>query len=74
MELDVLRGARALLTRHRPIMLIEFIRSDQAGLEKFVVELGDRVFRIGINALAIHETDPTLRQIKQADGRLMLTA
>jgi FkbM family methyltransferase len=74
MELDVLRGARALLTRHRPIMLIEFIRSDQAELEAFVVGLGYRVFRIGINALAIHESDPTLRQIEQADGRLMLTA
>jgi len=73
MELEVLRGARDALARHRPIMLIEFIKSDRAALEAFVAGLGYRMFFVGINMLAVHASDPTLDQIELKDNRLFLT-
>ena len=74
MELEVLRGARDVLARHRPILLVEVIKSDAAALEALVTELGYRVFPIGINMLAVHASDPTLLQIRQLDNQLTLTA
>jgi FkbM family methyltransferase len=72
MELEVLRGGRAALLRHHPIMLVEFIKSDRAALEAFAVELGYRVFSVGMNMLAVHAADPTLQQIEVTNDRLTL--
>jgi len=73
MELDVLHGGQAVLEQHRPILVIEVIKSDRAELEAFIENLGYRLFPIGINILAIHATDPTLEQITWIDGQLVLT-
>jgi FkbM family methyltransferase len=73
MELEALRGGRAMLERCRPILHVEANRHGaRAELEKFAAFLGYRTYPIGINMLAIHEADPTLRQLSVADGRLSL--
>jgi FkbM family methyltransferase len=74
MELDVLRGGRTMLARHHPVMIIEVLKSDRAALEALVVELGYRVFPMGmINILAIHVSDPTLHQVTLTNNQLTLT-
>jgi FkbM family methyltransferase len=72
MELDVLRGARAVLERHRPVMLIEMIKSDRDAIQAFLTELGYRQFAYGIDQLAIHESDPTLTHVQQTDTGLAI--
>jgi FkbM family methyltransferase len=73
MELDVLRGARAAIEKHRPIMCIEVLKSDPAAIEAFLKALGYRIFPAGLNSIAVHETDPTLAHISVTDGQVLLT-
>jgi FkbM family methyltransferase len=73
MEIEVLNGAKTTLNKSKPIMLIEIIKSDRAELEKFVTDNGYSVFAMGINLLAIHESDPTLQQISVVNNQVMLT-
>ena len=40
MEADVLRGARSLIMTHRPILFVEFLKSDQDELRQLFDELG----------------------------------
>jgi FkbM family methyltransferase len=72
MELDVLRGGRVVIEKHRPVMLIEMIKSDRAAIETLLTELGYRQFEYGIDKLAIHESDPTLTHVRQTDNGLAI--
>lgn len=72
MELEVLRGARGALERHRPIVFVEVLKSGAAPIGEFLAGLGYRMFLVGINMLAVHESDPTLHQIELRDNRLFL--
>ena len=74
MELEVLQGAQAMLARHRPILLVELIKADPAAVETLVTGLGYRMFPMGINALGVHATDPTLQQLRQTGEKLTLSA
>jgi FkbM family methyltransferase len=60
MELEALEGARGILERSRPVLLIESIKADRAALRAFLEERGYRAIDAGINVLAIHLGDPTL--------------
>lgn len=73
MELEVLRGGQSLLAKHRPILIVEAIKTDRAALEASVTALGYRVFAMGINILAIHGDDATLNHIKQSGNSVSLT-
>lgn len=64
MEMDALKGAEESLNRFKPQLLIEKIKSNETDIQNFVVNLGYKVFPLGINLLAIHESDPTANQIK----------
>lgn len=72
MELEVLDGARETLGRCRPIMVIEIIKSDRRKLNEFLTTLAYRLFRMGPNTLAVHESDPTVKQISEGEGMLKL--
>ena len=70
MELEVLDGGRSVLARHRPIMIVEVLKSDRVAIEKFLVGLGYRVFPAGrLNVIAVHTADPTLNQITVKDDQ-----
>jgi FkbM family methyltransferase len=64
MELDVLEGASRSIGTHRPQMLIECIKTSKSELKKRLTEWGYKTFELGINFLAVHESDPSLSAIK----------
>src|SRR5262249_46037771 len=66
MELDAIEGAADSLTRCRPILIVESIKSDQAKLNEVLLRHGYRLFGMGLNVLAIHETDKTHGHIQPA--------
>ncbi|MFO1386758.1 MAG: FkbM family methyltransferase [Chitinivorax sp.] len=63
MELEVFRGAKSTLMSLRPIVLFETIKADRTALEQFFTSIGYRVFPSGINMLAIHSEDPSIKHI-----------
>lgn len=63
MELEALEGARGILERSRPVLLIESIKCDRDALRVVLQDFGYRVIDAGINVLAIHLSDPTLTQL-----------
>ncbi len=63
MELEALAGGRDTITKHKPVMLIESIKTDKVALLKVLEDHGYQTFPMGINVLAVHHTDPTREQI-----------
>jgi FkbM family methyltransferase len=72
-ELETLRGGVATLTARRPVLLIEVIKSDRAAIQDFLTNAGYRIFPMGINILALHESDPTLKQVRLTGNRLTIS-
>lgn len=64
MEIDALKGALNSITKFKPQILIEKIKSSGDQIHKIISELGYKTFPIGINILAIHESDPMVENIK----------
>jgi hypothetical protein len=64
MELEAIEGAEASLTRSRPVLIVESIKTDKAKLRAAIERLGYRVFEMGLNLLAVHESDNTLTHVK----------
>jgi FkbM family methyltransferase len=64
MELEAIEGAEASLTRSRPVLIVESIKTDKAKLRAVIERLGYRVFEMGLNLLAVHESDKTLTHVK----------
>lgn len=63
MELEALAGAVATIEQCKPVMLIEFIKTDKSALQAFLQARNYQTFQQGINLLAVHASDPTLAQI-----------
>jgi len=66
MEVEALAGGRASIEKFKPQLLIEKIKSNKQALIGFLTQRGYQIHPLGINLLAIHETDPVSAQIKQA--------
>ncbi len=66
MEIDALEGAAESLARCRPILIVESVKSDKAKLNEVLLRHGYRLFGMGMNVLAIHETDRSLGHIQPA--------
>ena len=64
MEEEVLAGARELIAKYRPVLLVEWIKSKKAELTGTLEGFGYRVFEGGMNLLAVHPDDRTLGHIK----------
>lgn len=73
MEVEALRGARETLARFKPALLVEVIKSDEAELRSLLQGLGYRVERVGMNMIALHESDPTQLRLQSHDGRIDVT-
>jgi FkbM family methyltransferase len=57
MEIEVIKGAEQTIKKHKPILMVEIIKSK---LPEIIEMLTDYiVVTIGINILAIHKDDPT---------------
>jgi FkbM family methyltransferase len=64
MELDALEGARRLIDKSKPVVLVESIKAGADKLRTFLDERGYRVVDAGMNLLAIHRSDPTLGELQ----------
>ncbi len=66
MEIDVLEGAAEALNRHKPILLIEFQKTDNAKMTELLEKSGYQIFNTGgMNLLAVHTSDRCLESIVQ---------
>jgi FkbM family methyltransferase len=73
MEIDVLRGAAETIRRCKPMLLIEFIKSDYHALKRFIEELGYTTnFRVEPNLLAFHDDDPSRHHLETRDHQLFV--
>jgi FkbM family methyltransferase len=64
MEVEVLEGAKATLTKYLPIIIVEGIKSDQQAIIRALVSYGYEWFPFELNYLAVHPGDPTRQIIK----------
>ncbi len=64
MEMEALEGGRQLIEKARPILLIEQIKTVRERLRAWLQERGYEVIDAGINLLAVHKTDPTLKELQ----------
>jgi FkbM family methyltransferase len=63
MELEVLEGAAGSIAGHRPILLVESIKTDKMQLASWLTNRDYLIFEIGMNFLAVHKTDQSLAHI-----------
>lgn len=63
MELEALEGAINTIRTRKPQLLVERIKSDEAALVAMLRKEGYRTFAMGMNLLAIHETDESHTKI-----------
>jgi FkbM family methyltransferase len=64
MEMEALQGARQSLARCRPQLIVERLKSNEQELTRLLEGIGYKCFPLGINILAIHNTDPSVDAIK----------
>ena len=60
-----LAGARKTIVACRPILLVEWIKSPKQQLRQSLEDLGYRVFELGINLVAAHNSDRCLSHIQK---------
>jgi FkbM family methyltransferase len=64
MELEAIEGARELITKNKPIVLVEQVKAGAEPLRALLDGHGYRVVDAGMNLLAIHRSDPTLGELQ----------
>jgi hypothetical protein len=63
MEAEALDGARETITRCKPILFVETIKSDKAAISAALKTEGYIVLPNGMNILAIHKDDKSIEHI-----------
>jgi hypothetical protein len=64
MELETLARGNDVLRRARPILIIEFVKSDKAKLRSILGSLDYSAFGLRMDLVAIHKSDNTLNHIQ----------
>jgi len=72
MEEEVLSGAIDTIKRCTPVLFVETIKTNTNYLDRFFNTNGYIAFRIGINVLALHKTDPIARDLTVEENLLTL--
>jgi FkbM family methyltransferase len=68
MEVDVLNGAKQTIEKHKPIMLVEVLKSKPELITGFLHALGYKTFHMSLNIIAMHESDPALAGLREENG------
>jgi len=68
MEERVLDGAAGSIQAHKPIMIIEKIKSNESNLKNFLSANDYSYYPMGLNLLAVHTSDPVGRHLS-TDGK-----
>jgi FkbM family methyltransferase len=69
MEMEALRGAVRSIERHRPLLLVERLKTREQDIADFLSARGYILLPLGINVLAAHESDPVSHFIRGAARR-----
>jgi FkbM family methyltransferase len=64
MELEVIEGAANCISKNRPIMLVEALKTDPGALLARLENLGYTVFPVGNNFVAFHKEDKCMEGVK----------
>src|SRR5262249_52962185 len=64
MEMEALAGAEDILRRHRPIVIVEFFKSDKVALQSLLEAFDFKVFELRVDLVALHCTDRSLDHVK----------
>ena len=64
MEIEALNGAKKSIEQFKPQLLIEKIKSNESEIRIFLERFDYKIFPLGINILAIHNSDPVSKQLK----------
>jgi FkbM family methyltransferase len=64
MEEEAISGAQRLIAQHRPMMLVEFIKSDKMRLIAMFDAYGYCIFEAGQNLVLIHRDDPSAEDFR----------
>jgi len=64
MEMEALEGAQATIEKSHPILLVESVKAGSERLRPWLEQRGYKIFEVDINLLAVHQSDPTLGQLK----------
>jgi FkbM family methyltransferase len=64
MELQVIEGAAACISKNRPIMFVEALKTDPSALHARLESLGYSVFLDGYNFIAFHKDDRCLEGVR----------
>jgi FkbM family methyltransferase len=64
MEMEALRGAAESIRKFRPVLMIEKIKSNETEITELLKGHGYQIFPLGINILAVHDSDPVSKQIQ----------
>jgi FkbM family methyltransferase len=64
MEIEVLTGARKSIAALKPQLVIERLKTPETSIVALLQPMGYRTFPLGLNLLAVHESDPVSTQIK----------
>ena len=64
MEMETLEGARNLIKSCCPVMMVEWVKSPKKQLQDILSQFDYTVFEVGMNLFAIHNSDPTLGNVK----------
>jgi len=70
MEIEALVGAKNSISKFKPQLMIEKIKSNENEILKFLEEFKYQIFPFGVNLVAIHPDDPALEQVKSERGGL----
>ena len=65
MELEVLEGAAQSIERHKPVLMVEWVKSDKTKLASWLIDRAYLVFESGMNFLG----DPQDRSMFGAHGK-----
>jgi len=66
MEMEALVGAENSISKYKPILMIEKIKSNEDEIRKFLQKFAYKIFPLGINLIAVHKDDPMSERIKVA--------
>lgn len=63
MEIEAMLGAEQTIRRCLPSLLIEKLKSDERRMSEMLVAWGYKLFPLGLNIIAVHESDPVAKEI-----------
>ena len=73
MEEAVLDGAKGTIGKLKPILFVEILKSNPDAIHKNLSSLGYAIFPMGMNSLAVHKEDPTLKNISTSENSISIS-